>query len=127
MTVIIRIQSPQLKRLVRPRKAIERLPPFVRCARSFAGKQLSPFAVWSRSIMTVIACLCLAMVASLEPAAVPTLGQVSDSLAGKISPPAAAQRTAKPENSFPLGSVPPLQSPLSPEASLDLVIAEADR
>jgi hypothetical protein len=123
MKVIIRIQSPQLARFVqkaqKPKPRIERLPDFsVNKTSAFSGRVSSPFAVWVSSMAIFIACLCLAMVATVDSGRLPTFRDVSRNMS---VPAASAPRP--PEASFPYGSVPPMQSVNVPTARPALVIA----
>lgn len=115
MKVIIRVKSPQLKRFF-SRKRIERLPAFSRYTRSSRRRHVAPLTLWARSIATVFACLCLAMVASFEVSVLPTWGQVGESLVDRVHEAAAAEQAVPrpPAASFPYNSVPPLQSTQSP-------------
>ena len=116
MKVIIRIKSPNLKKLLRRRPRIERLSGFSESA--IAPRQSSPLVVWIGSVATVVAFVCLAMVAGLESTGFSTLGQVGQSLVERVTPPteSAADMPRPPEASYPYGSVPPLQSEMAPVA-----------
>ena len=115
MKVIIRVQSPQLKRIFGPRR-IEKLPSF--SAPAGYARQASPLTVWTGSFVIVVACLCLAMVAGLEPAVLSGLGNVSESLTQRVTPAAEAKAELRrpPEASYPYGSIPPMQSVHAPNA-----------
>ena len=123
MKVTIRVQSPQLARFFRPGR-IQRLPSFARCTKS-RKKHAAPFIVWARSIAVVAACVCLAMIASLDSSELSGLGHVGDSLVERMSatadqPPALPR---PPEASFPYGSVPPLQSQVAPLSRQPIALA----
>jgi hypothetical protein len=115
MKVIIRVKTPQLKHFLRPNR-IERLPVFSRYTRSSRKRHVAPLTVWARSIATAIACLCFAMVASFESAALTTLSNVGESLVERVQQAASAEPEVPrpPAASFPYGSVPPLQSTQAP-------------
>ena len=115
MKVIIRVQSPQLKRFFGPRR-IEKLPGF--SAPAGHARQASPLIVWTGSFAIVVACLCLAMVAGLEPTVFAGLGRVSDSLTHRVTPAAESKVELRrpPEASYPYGSIPPMQSVQAPSA-----------
>ena len=125
MKVIIRVQSPQLKRLLRPaRRRIERLPQFYLESEHSAKVPASPFAVWVSSIVTVAACLLVAMVASLEPKDLMSLGQVGQSLVHQVAAERHLDAPRPPEASFPYGSIPPLQSMEAPNSRPAVVAAQ---
>jgi hypothetical protein len=114
MKLTIRVRSPQLKRLLARRLRVEKLPPFA--IPRYGRKHASPLAVWVGSLATVVVCLCLAMVASMQPNTLSGLSQVSQSLIDRVSPtPAVEPELARPpESSFPYGSLPPMQAEQGP-------------
>ncbi len=123
MKVIIRIKSPLLKRFLDRRPRVESLPAFSRDTRS-RKRHLTPLALWTRSIVTVVACICVAMVAGLDPPSFSYIGHVGESLTQRVAKPAVAESPQPPEASFPYGSVPPLQSQKAPTARAALPRAD---
>ena len=129
MKVIIRVQSPLLKRLFRPQRRIEKLPRFYHESRRTQGNSSSPLAVWVSSIVTAIACVSVAMVASLEPSALSKLAGVGEGMiqqvaAARAEMPLEAERP--PAASFPYGSLPPRQSMVSPNTRPSLAPASLE-
>ena len=126
MKLIIRVRSPQLKRFLdRPR--IQKLPRFK--AFTDAPPQSSPFAVWAGTTATIIAFVCLAMVAGLEPGTFSGIGHVGQSLLERVTPQArpVSEAAKPPEASYPYASVPPLQSELAPVARPALTLESPGR
>lgn len=124
MKLIIRVRSPQLKRFLdRPR--IQKLPRF--STASQLPPQSSPLVVWAGTLATLVAFLCLAMAAGLEPGTFSGIGQVGQSLLERVTPQAepVSAFPKPPEASYPYGSVPPLQSELAPVARPALLSVES--
>ena len=124
MKVIIRIQSPQLNRFLTHALQIERLPRFGYDLPVLKRRPSSPLVVWTSTIVTALAFMCLAMVAGLDANSAPSLDQVGQSLLRQISAVRELEAPKPPEASFPYGSVPPLQSANAPVARPPLVTAQ---
>ncbi|MBM3795256.1 MAG: hypothetical protein FJW31_14580 [Acidobacteria bacterium] len=82
VSVRIRVEPPLLKRLLKPKPRIEKLPPF---SQRRGDAQPSPLSMWLGSISVVTGGLALAMVAGSDPGDLRRIG--IKAVDGMLTPP----------------------------------------
>lgn len=107
VSVTIRVESPFLKRLLKPKPRIEKLPPF---RQQRGDSQPSPLSMWLGSIGVVTGGLALAMFASSDATATRPTGieAVDDILSGQHA--VAAEDLPRPPRTFYPYDMPPTQA-----------------